>query len=261
MARNELVTIAADLSAAVDRLRFGAPVQTVYNPLDYAWQAHEEYLRRFAAAPKRVVFLGMNPGPWGMVQTGIPFGEVEMVRDWLGIHAAVGAPSRLHPRRPVLGWSCTRREPSGRRLWGLIRERFGTPQAFFKDHFVANYCPLAFFDEAGHESHARPTARRRPAGARARVRRPSPASRPGAAPAVGHRRRRLRRLAAKDGLRRNDRESGQHPAPEPREPRRQQGLGRGGHDASARSRDLAVGPGAGRTATFPSRRPRARRRA
>jgi single-strand selective monofunctional uracil DNA glycosylase len=149
MAGNELVTIAADLSRAADRLRFGAPVQAVYNPLDYAWQAHEEYLRRFAAAPKRVVFLGMNPGPWGMVQTGIPFGEVEMVRDWLGIRAAVGAPSRLHPRRPVLGWSCTRREPSGRRLWGLIREKFGTPQAFFKDHFVANYCPLAFFDEAG----------------------------------------------------------------------------------------------------------------
>ncbi len=149
MARNELVTIAAELSAAVDRLRFGAPVQVVYNPLDYAWRAHEEYLRRFAAAPKRVVFLGMNPGPWGMVQTGIPFGEVEMVRGWLGIRAAVGAPSRLHPRRPVLGWSCTRREPSGRRLWGLIREKFGTPQVFFKDHFVANYCPLAFFDEAG----------------------------------------------------------------------------------------------------------------
>jgi single-strand selective monofunctional uracil DNA glycosylase len=149
MAGNEIVAIAADLSAAVDRLRFGAPVHTVYNPLDYAWKAHEEYLRRYAAGSKRVVFLGMNPGPWGMVQTGIPFGEVEMVRDWLGIRSAVGAPAHPHPRRPVLGWGCTRREPSGRRLWGLIRERFATPRAFFKDQFVANYCPLAFFDEAG----------------------------------------------------------------------------------------------------------------
>ncbi len=149
MAAGALTAIAADLAARVDRLRFGAPVAAVYNPLDYAWEAHAEYLRRYGAGRKRVVFLGMNPGPWGMVQTGIPFGEVAAARDWLGISAPIGAPRRLHPRRPVLGWECRRQEPSGRRLWGLMRERFGTPRAFFADHFVANYCPLAFFDEAG----------------------------------------------------------------------------------------------------------------
>jgi len=149
MARSTLVAIARDLAAAVDRLRFGPPVAIVYNPLDYAWEAHAEYLRRYGAGRKRVVFLGMNPGPWGMVQTGIPFGEIASAREWLGIRAPVGVPARLHPRRPVLGWSCTRQEPSGRRLWGLMRERFGTPQAFFSDQFVANYCPLALFDDAG----------------------------------------------------------------------------------------------------------------
>ena len=149
MAESALIRIAADLAAEVDRLSFGPPVAEVYNPLAYAWQAHAEYLRRYGAGRKRVVFLGMNPGPWGMVQTGIPFGEVDAARNWLGIAAAVGAPRRLHPRRPVFGWDCPRSEPSGRRLWGLMRERFGTPQAFFVDHFVANYCPLAFFDEAG----------------------------------------------------------------------------------------------------------------
>lgn len=149
MAQSALATIARNLAAAADRLRFAAPVSAVYNPLDYAWGAHAEYLRRYGGGRKRVVFLGMNPGPWGMVQTGIPFGEVASAREWLGIRSPVGAPQRLHPRRPVLGWSCTRREPSGSRLWGLMRERFGTPQAFFADQFVANYCPLAFFDEAG----------------------------------------------------------------------------------------------------------------
>lgn len=149
MSGSALTEIAADLAAEVNRLGFGSPVAVVYNPLEYAWQAHAEYLRRYGTGRKRVVFLGMNPGPWGMVQTGVPFGEVEVARHWLGIAAPVGAPRRLHPRRPVLGWECRRREPSGRRLWGLMRERFGTPQAFFADHFVANYCPLAFFDDSG----------------------------------------------------------------------------------------------------------------
>jgi single-strand selective monofunctional uracil DNA glycosylase len=144
-----MVTIARELSDSLDRLRPGPPVAIVYNPLEYARAAHEEYLRRYGAGRKRVLFLGMNPGPWGMVQTGIPFGEVAACRDWLGIRAPVGSPRVLHPRRPVLGWSCTRSEASGRRLWGLVRERFGAPEAFFHDQFVGNYCPLAFFAEDG----------------------------------------------------------------------------------------------------------------
>jgi single-strand selective monofunctional uracil DNA glycosylase len=121
----------------------------VYNPLDYAWKAHEEYLRRYGAGPKRVLFLGMNPGPFGMVQTGIPFGEVAAVRDWLGIRAAIGQPEREHGKRPIAGYACARSEVSGRRLWGLFRERFGTPEVFFREHFVANYCPLAFLESSG----------------------------------------------------------------------------------------------------------------
>ena len=121
----------------------------VYNPLDYAWAAHELYLRRFATAPKAVVFLGMNPGPFGMVQTGVPFGEISAVRDWLGIEAAVEKPRREHPRRPVTGFSCARSEVSGRRLWGLFAQRFGGAEQFFAEHFVLNYCPLAFVESSG----------------------------------------------------------------------------------------------------------------
>jgi single-strand selective monofunctional uracil DNA glycosylase len=91
----------------------------------------------------------MNPGPFGMVQTGIPFGEVQAVRDWLGIDAPVGKPAAEHPRRPVLGLACPRSEVSGRRLWGLFRCRFGTPERFFAEHFVVNYCPLAFVESSG----------------------------------------------------------------------------------------------------------------
>ncbi len=140
-----LVDAARRLSHAVDGLRFAAPVTHVLNPLEYAWDVHRRYLGRYGDGPRRVVFVGMNPGPFGMAQTGVPFGDVASVRDWLGIEGSVGQPRAPHPHRPVLGFACARAEVSGQRLWGLFRTRFGTPQAFFAGHFVANYCPLAFF--------------------------------------------------------------------------------------------------------------------
>jgi single-strand selective monofunctional uracil DNA glycosylase len=144
-----LIAAARRLSAQVDRLKFKPPVTHVYNPLTYAWKAHEAYLRRFGNGRKRVVFLGMNPGPFGMVQTGVPFGEIAAVRDWLGIRARIEKPRSEHPKRPILGFNCPRSEVSGRRLWKLFAERFGSPDQFFAGHFVANYCPLAFLEASG----------------------------------------------------------------------------------------------------------------
>lgn len=144
-----VVRAAAELRDAVGRLRFAPPVVCVYNPLEYAWAAHETYIRRYANSPKKVVFLGMNPGPFGMAQTGVPFGEIAAVRDWLGIHVPIESPAATHPKRPISGFDCPRTEISGQRLWGLFRERFGTAQKFFADHFVVNYCPLAFVEESG----------------------------------------------------------------------------------------------------------------
>lgn len=144
-----LIEAAKKLSHDVDRLRFRPPVTHIYNPLNYAWAAHEAYLRSFSASRKRIVFLGMNPGPFGMVQTGVPFGEVASVRDWMGIRAPIVPPRRVHPRRPIEGFECARSEVSGQRLWGLFAARFGRAKDFFAEHFVINYCPLAFLDEGG----------------------------------------------------------------------------------------------------------------
>ncbi len=130
-------------------LRFRAPVTHVYNPLVYAARPHRLYLRRFAATPKRVVYLGMNPGPYGMAQTGVPFGEVARVRDWLGIEGKVDRPPDEHPKRPVQGFACPRSEVSGARLWGAIAERHPTPERFFRRAFIANYCPLVFMEASG----------------------------------------------------------------------------------------------------------------
>ncbi|NBC10378.1 MAG: single-stranded DNA-binding protein [Planctomycetes bacterium] len=144
-----LIDAAQTLSRAMKKLRFTEPVTHVYNPLAYAWPMHEAYLRRYGSGPKRVVFVGMNPGPWGMAQTGVPFGEVAHVRDWLDLDEPIDSPKHEHPKRPVRGLACERSEVSGRRLWGLFAERFGTPDAFFADHFVANYCPLVFMEAGG----------------------------------------------------------------------------------------------------------------
>ena len=140
---------AKKLSQAVDKLSFAEPITHVYNPLDYAWAGHQSYLGQHADSTKKVIFLGMNPGPFGMAQTGVPFGEIELVRDWVGVSTAVGKPKYEHPKRLIEGFNCNRSEVSGRRLWGLFRERFGEAKAFFSSHFVANYCPLVFMEASG----------------------------------------------------------------------------------------------------------------
>ena len=144
-----LVDSAKRLRDAVGRLRFAEPVSYVYNPLDYAWAAHEVYLRQYGGPGKRVLFLGMNPGPFGMAQTGVPFGEIAAVRDWLKIVAKVGKPPLEHSKRPVQGFDCPRSEVSGQRLWGLFAKRFASAPDFFKEHLVVNYCPLAFMESTG----------------------------------------------------------------------------------------------------------------
>ncbi|MBK8525303.1 MAG: single-stranded DNA-binding protein [Betaproteobacteria bacterium] len=141
-----LIDAARTLSARLAPMRFAAPVSHVYNPLEYAWAPHEEYLKRYGSGRKRIVFLGMNPGPFGMVQIGVPFGEIEAVRGWMGIEAPVTKPVMENPKRPIEGFACARSEVSGRRLWGLFSQHFPNADDFFVEHFVANYCPLAFFD-------------------------------------------------------------------------------------------------------------------
>ncbi len=146
MIDNPLIRAAHNLSGSVDALHFSEPVTHTLNPLDYAWAPHEAYLRKFGNGKKRVIFMGMNPGPFGMVQVGVPFGEVNAVRDWMKIVAPVAQPKAPNPHRPIEGFDCTRSEISGQRLWALFSERFPDANDFFADHFVLNYCPLAFFN-------------------------------------------------------------------------------------------------------------------
>lgn len=137
------------LSKTLASLRFRAPVTHVYDPTTYARALHEAYLERFGGGRPEAVLLGMNPGPWGMAQTGVPFGEIAAVRDWMRLSGPVKKPRQEHPKRPVEGLSCSRSEVSGRRLWGWAAERFGAAEDFFGRFFVANYCPLSFMEASG----------------------------------------------------------------------------------------------------------------
>jgi single-strand selective monofunctional uracil DNA glycosylase len=144
-----VVKLSRALARAVDGLEFGAPVTHVYDPLVYARRPHELYVERHAQPGIEALFVGMNPGPFGMAQTGVPFGEVTLVREWLGIEAPVDRPEHEHPARPITGFACTRSEVSGARLWGWARARFETPERFFARFFVWNYCPLVFMTASG----------------------------------------------------------------------------------------------------------------
>lgn len=145
----EAVTrISRSLSRKVGGLEFAAPVAFVYNPLEYARAPHELYLAR-ARKGIDALYLGMNPGPFGMAQTGVPFGEIAAVRDFLGISAPVRTPREMHPKRLIEGFGCPRSEVSGRRFWGLMAREFGSAERFFAHGFVWNWCPLAFMAESG----------------------------------------------------------------------------------------------------------------
>ena len=143
------IAIARWLARKTDTLVFRAPTACTYNPLVYARRSHEAYLEKYAKQGVDAILLGMNPGPWGMAQTGVPFGEVQFVREFLGIVEQVDQPARVHPKRPIEGFACTRSEVSGRRVWGWVKDRFGSPNAFSSRFLVANYCPLVFMEASG----------------------------------------------------------------------------------------------------------------
>ncbi len=144
----ELVRLSRTLARATSRLHFAKPVTHVYAPLSYAREPHERYLA-LARAGIDALFVGMNPGPFGMAQTGVPFGEVEAVRNFLALDGRVRVPKDTHPKRPVEGLDCTRSEVSGQRFWGLLSRAFKTRDACFRRVFVWNHCPLAFVAESG----------------------------------------------------------------------------------------------------------------
>ncbi len=143
------IEIDATLREHLEPLEFAEPVTHIYNPLSYGWEAHVEYLERYGLGQKDILFLGMNPGPFGMAQTAVPFGDPQIVRDVLGIKASVRQPKLAHPKRPILGLDSSRREISGQRVWSWVQEDWGGVPRFTDRAVITNYCPLCFMEASG----------------------------------------------------------------------------------------------------------------
>jgi len=156
---------ARTLQDELPHLDLGPSVSAVYHPLTYAFEPFGLFLERIGSHPRPLLFLGMNPGPWGMTQTGVPFGSVPLVRDWMGLTGPVGRPPVEHPARPVEGFACRRTEVSGTRFWGLMGRRWGSLEGFARGAAVHSFCPLVFMDEGGRNL----TPDRLPAPARRRL--------------------------------------------------------------------------------------------
>ena len=140
------------LQSELETIRIESPdVGYVYNYLDYAQDPFGQYLANYLPKkrPVEALFLGMNPGPWGTAQTGVPFGDVKIVEEWLGIRGEVGKPKKMSSKRPIEGFDLERGEVSGERLWGWIEERWKSPENFFAEHFIWSHCPLMFIHTNG----------------------------------------------------------------------------------------------------------------
>ena len=146
---DEILQREVELNSKLHHLTFTSPVKYVYNPVEYAYDTHAQFVKKFCDGKKKIMLLGMNPGPWGMCQTGIPFGEITMVRDWYGIHGTVSKPAVECPNRPITGFNCQRSEQSGKRLYQLFKNVCITPENLFKNAFLHNFCPLAMMDSSG----------------------------------------------------------------------------------------------------------------
>ncbi|CAG9834318.1 unnamed protein product [Diabrotica balteata] len=125
------------------------PVEYIYNPLLYAFDPYEKYIRKYCTSTKELLFIGMNPGPFGMCQTGIPFGDPVCVRNFLQIEGIVNKPEIECPKREIRGFNSSRREQSGKRLWEFFENLCGTSEKFFEKALVLNFCPIAFMNSNG----------------------------------------------------------------------------------------------------------------
>jgi len=144
----------AKFSALIPELRKANlkkyPDIVVINPLEYLWLQYGYYTSCYHNQYPRAMIIGMNPGPKGMSQTGIPFGSPNIIPSILPnkslfneIRDNEGSPVSS-PHRRITGPSNTTVEVSGNRLWSALIKRYGDFKSITSEIFVDNICPLLF---------------------------------------------------------------------------------------------------------------------
>lgn len=79
----------------------------------------------------------------------MPFGHVPAVKNYLKLTGSVNKPNPELAQRQIQGLECDKAEQSGQRFWSLIEDICGDAEHFFRNCFVYNLCPLAFFHVSG----------------------------------------------------------------------------------------------------------------
>ena len=67
----QFLALELQLCDILRHIEFPSPITHVYNPLEYAIEPHKQYITTYCTTTKPVLFLGINPGPFGMAQTGV----------------------------------------------------------------------------------------------------------------------------------------------------------------------------------------------
>lgn len=67
----EFLNLADELNLSLEQFEIPKKVEAVYNPTIYARQTFEMYVKKYCNSPKPIIYFGMNPGPFGMSQTGV----------------------------------------------------------------------------------------------------------------------------------------------------------------------------------------------
>lgn len=84
---DELLSIEQRQCSQLLEIEYPSPVTHVYNPLSYASQTHQNFVRRYGNGRKKVLFVGMNPGPFGMAQNGVCCDD-KLSKDYLFLSSA-----------------------------------------------------------------------------------------------------------------------------------------------------------------------------
>lgn len=67
----DFLNIINELNYRLEYIAIPPPVACIYNSTQYARTTFEQYVRKYCNTKKPIMYFGMNPGPWGMSQTGV----------------------------------------------------------------------------------------------------------------------------------------------------------------------------------------------
>lgn len=130
----------------------------VVNPGSYGERWHARFRRTYPLRRNPLLFCGLNPGPYGMAQTGVPFTDLKRLRAELPRLAteleATGSalvPPGLAPAplRPFLTRTFESSSVRVYRFLALVRE---TAEAALRDVVFVNPCPLLFVERRSGEN-------------------------------------------------------------------------------------------------------------